>query len=152
MGSLNSPGSIDVVGKQNANFRNEGGSIVVTSGLFPQRGPTSSKVSTTHVPQGLNRSVAEFGTQPDRGVSQYSALCISPAKKITTSNDASLDVGLVSRTTNTVVPDSGNQPEIANKPVSQRSTYHLGGRVVVRNSDNDGLVGRNSNQGFIPGP
>jgi len=151
MGSLNSPGSIDIVDKQNANWRNEGGAIVASSGLFPQ-GVTSQKISTVHLPQGHDRSSAEFGTQPNRATTQYSTLCIAPAKKIATSDDGSLNDGLINRHTEKVAPSSTDQPEIRLKPVSQRSTYNTGNKVVVRNSDDDSLVGRQGNDSFIPGP
>jgi len=144
MGSLNAP-NIPVVDKQNANFRNEGGALVTTSGLAPQQGPTSQKTSTLGLPQGFNRSTAEFGTQPDTVISQYSTLCIGPAKKVARSNDQSLTDGLVSRNTGKVDPDADNQPEIALKSITQRSTYNTGGRVVIRNSENDGLIARQSN-------
>lgn len=152
MGSLDAPGSIKIVDKQNANFRNEGGAIVTTSGLLPQTGPTSSKISTLHETQGFDRSAAEFGTQPDKDKSQYSTLCINPGKKVATSDDASLGEGTISLETGKVEPSAVDQPEIFLKPVSQRSTYHLGGKVVIRNSDTDGLVGRKDNTGFTPGP
>lgn len=152
MGSLNAPGAVQIADKQNANFRNEGGALVTTSGLLPQTGPTSQKISTLHDPQGFDRSAAEFGTQPPVGSSQYHTVCQSPAKKTSTSNDKSLAEGLISRATTTVAPSATDQPEIANKPVSQHSTYHLGGKVVLRNSDQDSLVGRRDNTGFTPGP
>jgi len=152
MPSLDAPGSVPVVDRQNASFRNEGGSLVVTSGLLPQTGPTSSKVSTALLPQGHDRSAAEFGTQPNRATTQYSTLCINPAKKVTTSDDASLTSGLISRATGKVAPTAGSQPEIALKPVSQRSTYHTGNKIVIRNSDDDSLVARQGNDSVRPGP
>ena len=152
MPSFDAPGSIPVVDKQNASFRNEGGALVVTSGLLPQTGPTSVKVSTLHLPQGHDRTAAEFGTQPDRVKSQYSTLCINPAKKVAQSDEKSLADGLVSRESGKVAPSAVDQPEIALKPVSQRSTYHTGGRVVIRNSNDNSLVGRKGNDSQRPGP
>ena len=152
MGSLNAPGAIDIVTKQNASWRNEGGAIVTTSGLFPQTGPTSVKPVTLIDPQPQNRSAASFGTNADEDLTRLSTLCINPGKKVTTSDDASLDEGTISLNTGKVAPDADNQPEIALLPVSQRSTYNLGATVVVRNSADNSLVERNSNQGFTPGP
>jgi hypothetical protein len=149
MGSLNSSG-IPIVTKQNITLRNEGGALVITSGLPPQ-GAMGVKVSTQQEVEGHNRSLAEFGTQVNEEVTQYSTVCIAPAKKTTSSDDATLNEALIARNLGKIAPDSGNQPEIANKPVSQRSAYHTGGRVVVRNSDDNSLVGRNANTGFIPG-
>ena len=119
---------------------------VINSGLPPQTGPTSSKVATILLPQGHDRSAAEFGTQPDRVKTQYSTLCINPAKKVATSDEASLADGLVSRQSGKVEPDAVNQPEIALKPVSQRSVYNTGSKIVIRNSDDDSLVARKSNE------
>ena len=152
MGSLNSPGDIQIVDKQNAAFRNEGGSLVVTSGLLPQTGPTSSKVSTTLLPQGHDRPVAEFGTQPDRAIVQRSVTSSSPVVKVTSSEDKDLDGLLVDRHTEVVAPTAASQPEIANKPVSQHSTYHTGGRVVIRNSNHNNLIARQANDSVRPGP
>lgn len=152
MGSLNSPGSIQIADKQNASWRNEGGALTVVSGLPAQTGPTSVKVSTLNDPQQQNRSAASFGTNTDEVTAQYSTLCINPGKKVTTSDDKSLQDGLIKLSTEKVAPTAVSQPEIALKPVSQQSTYHLGGKVVIRNSDDDSLIGRNSNQGFTPGP
>ena len=151
MGSLNAPG-ISIVSKTNTSLRNQGGAFTVTAIRNPQTGPTSLKTTTQGLPQGFNRSVAEFGTQPDSIVSQYSTLCINPAKKVTRSNDQSLSDGLVSRVTTKVVIDGNNQPEVALKLITQRSTYNTGGRVVIRESTTDGLISRQSNQGFTPGP
>jgi hypothetical protein len=150
MGSLNAPGSIPIVDKQNASWRNEGGALTTVSGLSVQSGPTSSKISTLNDPQQQNRSAASFGTNADEVKVQYSALCLGVGKKITTSDDASLDGGTVSLNTGKVAPDAGNQPEIALKSVSQKSTYHTGNRLVVRNLNID--VVRNSSDGFTPGP
>lgn len=150
MGSLNAPGSIPIVDKQNASWRNEGGALVSTSGLLPQTGPTSSKTSTLHDPQQQNRSEASFGTNANEERTQYSTLCIGPGKKVTTSDDASLEEGTISLNTGKIAPSSVDQPEIALKPVSQQSSYHTGNRLVVRNKD--GGVVRNDNTGFTPGP
>lgn len=150
MGSLNAPGSIQIVTKQNASWRNEGGALVTVSGLLPQTGPTSSKTSTLNDPQQQNRTAASFGTNANEEVTQYSTLCINPGKKVTTSDDASLTGGEISLNTGKVAPDATSQPEIALKPVSQQSSYHTGNKLVVRNKD--GGVTRNDNTGFTPGP
>ncbi len=142
MPSIDAPGSVPVVDRQNASFRNEGGSLTIVSGLPSQTGPTSAKVATILLPQGHDRSAAEFGTQPDRVTTQYSTLCINPTKKVATSDEVRLNDGVISRESGKVAPDAGNQPEIALKPVSQRSTYNTGGRIVIRNSDDDSLVAR----------
>ena len=150
MGSLNSPGSINIAAKQNASWRNEGGAIASESGLAVQSGPTSQKTTTLIDPQQQNRTAASFGTNADRTLTQYSTLCISPGKKVTTSDDASLDTPAISLNMGKVAPDATSQPEIALKPVSQQSSYHTGNRLVVRNKD--GGVTRNSASGFTPGP
>ncbi len=143
MGSLSASG-IPVVSKARGTLRNIGGAITTNTDSSIQ-GAMGIKTNTQQEVGGHNRPVSELGTRPDKEVQQYSTLCISPAKKVATSNEPSLDSGLVSRDLGKVAPDAGTQPEIANKPVSQRSTYHTGNRIVVRNSDDDSLVDRNGN-------
>lgn len=143
MGSLNAPG-IPVVSKARGTLRNIGGAITTNTGR-PVQGAMGVKTNTQQELQGQDRSTAAFGTQPDVEIQQYSTMCVAPAKKVATSNDASLEDGLVSRELGKVAPSAVDQPEIANKPISQRSTMHTGNRTVVRNSDDDSLVARNGN-------
>ena len=150
MPSFDAP-NIPVVNKQNTSLRNEGGALVTTSGLLPQ-GETSVKTSSIHDPQGHDRSAASFGTQADREKTQYSTLNLGGTQKVTTSDDASLTDGDIKTTSGGPVPTALSQPEIRLKPVSQKSTYHTGGKVVIRNSDNDNDIVRQSNDSTRPGP
>jgi len=143
MGSLNAAG-IPVVSKARGTLRNIGGAITTNTDSSIQ-GAMGVKTNTQQEVGGHNRPSAQLGTQPDREVQQYSVLCVAPAKKVTTSNDVSLSNGLISRDLGKIAPDSGTQPEIANKPISQRSAYNTGNRIVVRNSENNSLVARNGN-------
>jgi len=145
MPSFDAP-NIPVVDKQNTSLRNEGGALVTTSGLAPQTGPTSVKTSTIIDPQGHDRSAADFGTQADREKTQYSTLNLGAAQKVTTSDDASLTDGDIKKTSGGPAPSAVSQPEIRNKPISQRSTYNTGGRIVVSDSRHDNLIVRHSDK------
>lgn len=149
MGSLNSA-AISVVSKDNKTIRNQGGSIVTTRLNDAQTGPTSSKTSTTFNPDVVFRSEAELGTQPDENIAQRSTVRLGGLEKIATSDDASLSHGLINRFIGGVAPDENNQPEIGLKGVSQNSSYHTGNRIVVRNSDDDGLISREDNASVRP--
>lgn len=152
MPSLDAPGDIPVVDKQNTSLRNQGGALVTTSGLLPQKGPTSEKTSTIIDPQGHDRSAASFGTQADRDKTQYSTLNLGETQKVTTSDEASLTDGNIKSTTGGPEPTAENQPEIRNKSVSQRSAYHTGGKIVINDSGHDNVVERKANDSVRPGP
>jgi hypothetical protein len=137
--------NIPVVPKQNTSLRNEGGSLVTTSGLAPQQGPTSIKTTTVLDPQPHDRDVASFGTQVNETTVQYSTLNVGRAQKVTTSDDASLTDGDISFTSGGPAPTATSQPEIANKPISQRSAYNTGNRIVISDSDSSSVVERHSN-------
>ncbi len=144
MPSFDAPG-IPIVPRQNTSLRNEGGSLVTTSGLAPQQGPTSTKSSTVLDPQPHDRSAASFGTQVNRTTVQYSALNVGGAQKVTTSDDASFTDGDISLTSGGPAPTATSQPEIANKPISQRSVYNTGNKIVVSDSDTSGVIERHEN-------
>lgn len=143
MGSLNAAG-ISVVSKARGTLRNIGGAITTNTDSSIQ-GAMGIKTNTQQETEGHNRTAAELGTQPDVEVQQYSTMCVAPTKKVASSNDAALDTAPVSRDIGKIAPDSGTQPEIANKAVSQHSTYNTGNRTVVRNSDKNTLIARNDN-------
>jgi hypothetical protein len=134
MGSLDASG-IPVVQKSSLSYRNVGRAVTFTAGLIPN--DESLLIDT---PQ-YARSAAQLGTQPDKDVSQRSALSLSDTTKVAQSTDDSL----VSRAYNTVVPESGSQPEIFLRVETNRSYAHPNNRVVIRQSENDGLVDRKRN-------
>ena len=144
MSSLDAP-NIPVVPKQNTSLRNEGGALVTTSGLAPQQGPTSTKTSTFHDPQTHDKSAAEFGTQVDEEKTQYSTLNLGGTQKVTTSDDASFTEGDIKITSGGPAPTAVSQPEIANKPISQRSVYNTGNKIVISDSRSSNVITRHPN-------
>lgn len=135
MGSLNSS-SVTVVSKSNVSTRQIGRSITKTEGLIP-----NVEEAAILTPPLSARSSGELGTQVDEDVAQRSTLGLLNQTKVAQSTNDSL----VNRAIGNVAPDATSQPEINNKPVSQRYATNSGGRIIVRDSDADTLISREEN-------
>lgn len=135
MGSRNATG-IPVVAKHNASTYNIGQRHVTASGVSFAR--YESSVADTPL---YARSSALLGTQPSGNVCQRSTLGQGHKQKVAQSDNDLLHGRVGAR----YVPCSGVEEEIYLKGVSQYMTTHNGARLVVRNSDTDGIVAREQN-------
>ena len=144
MASLNASG-VSVVPKQNVGWRSYGRNIAVTSGSNPYGQDSISLAVVEGVPAYARASV-DFGTQSTPVVDSFlrEGGLVKHAE--------SVDDTVVARILAEVPITSGNQPEVALKPITQRSVNHNNNKLVIRESERDGLVSREDNQGFTPGP
>lgn len=143
MASLNAPG-IPVVPKQLVGFRSYGRNIAVTSGTNVHAQASVTLPVVRGVP-AYARASGDFGTQSNDA--KESTLHQSRFVKVA----ESIDDTLVSRTLGQIAPDSGNQPEIALKDITQRWVGHQGGRIVIQRSDTDTILSRERNDSVRPG-
>jgi len=132
MGSRNATG-VSVVPKHNASVYNIGQRQVIASGVPFSRSQSTKADTPLHA-----RDSAALGTQPDVQVVQRSTIGLAHKQKVAQSDND----GLHGRVGARYVPTSAIEEEIANKGVSQYRAMQTGARVVIRNSDNDGLVAR----------
>lgn len=140
MASLNFDGSIKT--PDNTSYRNIGRAITSTSGVLPNdKGPLVLSTPT------WGRSEVEFGTNADKETVQYSTLEHASADKVAESID---DTVVKLSISNAFKPTETDQPEIANKPVSQHGAVHTGNGIAIRNSEADALVSREGNDSVRP--
>jgi len=132
MGSRNAVG-VSVVPKHNASVYNIGQRQVIASGVPFSRYQSTKADTPLHA-----RNAAALGTRPDEDATQRSTLNFSHKQKIAQSNND----GIHGRVGARYVPTASTEEEIALKPVSQYRAMQTGARVVIRNSDGDGLVAR----------
>jgi hypothetical protein len=143
MGSLNSSGVL-VVPKQNAGWRSHGRNIVVTSGTNPY-GQASVRAPGVRGVPTYARDSGSFGTQSTPAVESF--LHLTRLVKHT----ESVGDTTVNRILGQVVPDSGNQPEIALIDITTKRMDHRGNKIAEQDTHQDALLRRISNEAERPG-